>query len=800
MTAPRYQVGEAIGRGGMGVVHRGHDRLLGHDVALKFLRTDDPGATARLFREARAQARVRHDGLCRVHDVGQLDGHAFIAMQLVPGPSLRELGPSLAVRERARVVRDVAVAVHAAHRVGLIHRDLKPSNVLCVTGDGGRVRPVVIDFGLARALDDSTITRAGQVMGTPAYMAPEQALGRTGEIDRRTDVYALGATLYELCAGAPPFTGADHHRVLDDVIGRPPAPLRPRHRDVPADLEAIALRCLRKDPAERYDSARAVAEDLDRFLAGEPIAARQGTIGWRLRQATRRGRGWIALVGLIAIAAVVAAVVVRRSGGWQRRERIAALVRDGEGALTRARAARAELARDTAAALAAFDGGDRVAGEARWTSARARLPAIDDAYERAGRAFEAALDAGRGGARVRAALAATLVERVTWAEERGRPTEREILRRRLEIHDPGGAVAGQLDEPATVTLTTRPAAAEVAVAPYLADSQGKLVEGPAEPRGGARVLRVPPGSWLLVLTAPGAATVRYPIRVERGEQRTIVVELPAATAVPAGFVPVPAGRFLVGSDDEDRRRVFEAAPLHAIETGGYLIARDETTVGDWLGFLDAAPADERARRTPGADRPDGDAVALTRLGPGRWRYTFRPSAGRSYQAVTGEPLRYPRRRLRIEQDWTRFPVTGVSGDDARAYLAWLDATGRVPGARLCTAREWERAARGADEREYPAGHRLDPDDANIDSTYDRDDWGPDQVGSHPGSRSPFGVDDLAGNAMELVAPADPRDPGAATRGGGYNFNAGMSDVLNPNAFGAGARDTSVGLRVCAPWP
>ena len=248
-----------LGRGGMGVVHRGRDRLLGRDVALKFLRVDDPDALARVGREARAQARVQHEGLCRVYDVGQLDGHAFIAMQLVAGASLRAVAPSLPLRERVRVLRDVAVAMHVAHRVGVIHRDLKPSNILCPRDDDGRVRPVVIDFGLARALDTASVTNRGQVVGTPAYMAPEQARGASAELDRRTDVYGLGATLYELCAGVPPFTGRDHQEILDDVRRREPPPLRRHHPAVSADLEAIVQRCLRKDPSARYPSARARA-------------------------------------------------------------------------------------------------------------------------------------------------------------------------------------------------------------------------------------------------------------------------------------------------------------------------------------------------------------------------------------------------------------------------------------------------------------------------------------------------------------------------------------------------------------
>lgn len=295
----QYDLLEVLGQGGMGVVLRAVDRRLGRQVALKLLSGGGPGAVERFQREARAQARVDHEGVCRVYEVGELQGRPYIAMQLIDGKPLDAFrGESL--EGRARLVRDVALAVQAAHALGIVHRDLKPSNVLVERRPDGALRPVVMDFGVARdgsLLADSSDT--GMVVGTPQFMAPEQARGE--RVDRRADVYALGAILYDLLVGTPPHSGASVAEVLLKVVREDPAAPRQRVAGIPADLDTVVCTCLARDPDRRYPSARALAEDLGRFLEGEPIAARaEGTLARWVRRA-KRNRALTALT----LAAVV---------------------------------------------------------------------------------------------------------------------------------------------------------------------------------------------------------------------------------------------------------------------------------------------------------------------------------------------------------------------------------------------------------------------------------------------------------------------------------------------------------------
>jgi formylglycine-generating enzyme required for sulfatase activity len=239
-------------------------------------------------------------------------------------------------------------------------------------------------------------------------------------------------------------------------------------------------------------------------------------------------------------------------------------------------------------------------------------------------------------------------------------------------------------------------------------------------------------------------------------------------------------------------------PIHPRTTAGYLIAAHETTFEDWIAFLDSLPAAERAKRLPRVgDVGTRGALAMTREASGKWRVTLQPGS-RSLSARQGETIVYPGRRTAASQDWLQFPVGGIAFEDAIAFTAWLARTGRVPRARLCDEVEWERAARGADERQFPHGDTLDPEDANIDQTYGKEPlaFGPDTVGLHPASRSPFGADDMAGNVWEWVTSAlQPGQSGA--RGGCFYQDRNSSRSENRETPEATYRDLMVGMRVCA---
>jgi eukaryotic-like serine/threonine-protein kinase len=304
----RYQPIRFLGQGGMGMVFLARDARLHRNVAIKFVRGDDPASVPRFITEARAQARVSHERVCKVYEVGEIQGQVFIAMQYIDGEPLSVLGSQIAFEQKARILRDVALGVHEAHRQGIVHRDLKPANIMVERTEDGELRPHVMDFGLARTLQGGA-TETGTVLGTPHYMSPEQARGEVTRLDRRSDVYSLGATLYALLTGQPPISGSNALEVLSRIATEEPVSPRALDRDIPMDLESIALKCLEKDRSARYDSARALADDLERFLSGDPVQARVSGRWYRLRKRLAKHRRAVA-------ATVVAAALLIAALGW----------------------------------------------------------------------------------------------------------------------------------------------------------------------------------------------------------------------------------------------------------------------------------------------------------------------------------------------------------------------------------------------------------------------------------------------------------------------------------------------------
>ena len=315
-VVPRYEVLGELGRGGMGVVYKARHLALKRLVALKVIRgaaQATPDEIARFRVEAEAVARLQHPNIVQIHEVGEQAGTPFCVLEFVDGGSLAQKmsGKPFAACEAARLAETLARAMHYAHHEGkILHRDLKPANVL-LTAAG---EPKITDFGLAKQLDDdSGQTRTGQVMGTPSYMAPEQAAGDLSSIGPRTDVYALGAILYELLTGRPPFRGPNVAATLQQVQGQQPTPptkLAPR---TPRDLETICLKCLRKAPAERYGSALQLAQELERFRGGEPILARPEGVFRKAARGLRRR--WPLAAGALTLAAALAVAWLAFTGG-----------------------------------------------------------------------------------------------------------------------------------------------------------------------------------------------------------------------------------------------------------------------------------------------------------------------------------------------------------------------------------------------------------------------------------------------------------------------------------------------------
>jgi hypothetical protein len=334
VRVPGYEVLGELGRGGMGVVYKARQVGLGRIVSLKMILTGGLAAPAELARfqsEAMAIARLRHPNIVQIHEVGEYQGKPFFSLEFCDGGSLdKELaGNPLPAQAAAALVQPLARAMQAAHEAHVVHRDLKPANVLLAAygfAQEGSAKPQaaewvpkITDFGLAKKLDEAGQTQTGAIMGTPSYMAPEQAEARK-DIGPAADVYALGAILYECLTGRPPFRAATALDTILQVLEEEPVPPRRLNAQVPLDLETITLKCLEKEPS-RYASSLALADDLGRFLVGEPVCARPvGMIerGWRW---ARRNPAVAGLTTAVALALLAGTLVASLLAAWALGER-----------------------------------------------------------------------------------------------------------------------------------------------------------------------------------------------------------------------------------------------------------------------------------------------------------------------------------------------------------------------------------------------------------------------------------------------------------------------------------------------
>ncbi len=332
---PGYEILGMLGRGGMGVVYKGLQCRACRLVALKMVRSDaalQPEQFERFRVEAQAVARLHHPNVVQIYEVGEVDGRPYFSLELLEGGTLREklTAAMMAPRPAAELLVVLTRAIEAAHGAGIIHRDLKPTNVLF----DAQGTPKIVDFGLAKWLEsEEGQTLTGQVVGTPSYMSPEQARGDNRAVGRTADIYALGAILYEMLTGRPPFKGTSQQETINMVASQDPiAPSRFRQK-VPRDLETICLKCLEKDPARRYQTASGLADDLERYLSGMPVRARRTPVWERAAKWARRrpATTTLAAVGLIvALTLASAAERDHRRLGTRRREALFELERGRE--------------------------------------------------------------------------------------------------------------------------------------------------------------------------------------------------------------------------------------------------------------------------------------------------------------------------------------------------------------------------------------------------------------------------------------------------------------------------------------
>ncbi|MBM4292292.1 MAG: hypothetical protein FJ138_13355 [Deltaproteobacteria bacterium] len=707
----RHRVGAELARGGVGRVARSWDRQLLRPQVIKALNL---GAAApekvrlNFIREAQITAQLEHPNIVPVHDLGLMpNGEVYFTMKRVRGHTLKEVvrglrhGDALTLKDFPRVrlmelFKGVCQAVAFAHSRGVLHRDLKPSNVM--VGDFGEV--LVVDWGVAYVFRGPGVRQPIQaplgggvgrssVVGTPAYMSPEQARGDTARIDVRSDVYSLGAILYELLTHRPPFRGRDSDRILQQVISEPVVPPREMRADlqVPSALNDITLRCLAKDPKDRYQRAEELLEVVSDYLT------RLEDLDRRLRLAQRGAEEG-----------------EERARAFAERRRAA---REAE-----ARLLEAEWGTPADAPLEA-----RARVRALRDDARAAARAAEEALGEAERALLGALSFYREHRESRAALAH--LYSVALSDAEGRRDEREAARLRaaLQLHQAGG-YEGQLSAEGRlfVRAAGAGAAAEVRGARLVARG-GRLEEEGEELWGRVPLNRSAPTGRLLVrMSAPGCVEARFPLRL--GAQALVDIEAPLYSheQVGAGFCYVPPGPVTLGGDPE----CATARGEREVSLRPFALSARLVTCEEYLEFLQSLwrldPTDAK-RRSP------RHLALRVRL----WQYSDE----------AGFSLPEPNRLTPWRPDW---PVFGVSLEDARAFCAWETARGGVR-VRLPTEDEWEKAARGLDRRAFPWGDDFDPSLCHC--ALSAGGGAPREVGGVEGDSSPYGVRDMGGLVREL---------------------------------------------------
>ena len=816
-TAQRYHLMSSIGRGGAGEVHRALDRSLNRIVALKTLQprlASDAVMIRRFIHEAQVVSQLQHPAIVPIHDLGQLkDGRWFITMKEIKGRNLRELisiihmpgtadGATWTVRRLIGVFRMVCEAVGFAHSRGVIHRDLKPDNVM--VGSFGEV--LVVDWGLAKiwrggpdtvqrmavasavletipdnslpvspsppvrssmqAMSGEFATQHGAVVGTPAYMSPEQARGESDRLGPWSDLWALGALLFAILYGRSPYRGSGTQSVVDQVVAGPPEP--PDGARAPEGLEAIWRGCMTPNIDERPAEAADVVRRLDAWLEGS--------------EARERALSHLA----------------------RARDRLPELA----AARARHRQAR-ERARAALVSLRPSD--DQATKESAW-ALEERAEALEDTvqglYHAVAETAQLALARAPDLPEARALLADLFRERAETAEAAGDVKGAREYHAAIRTYD-DGQHAAFLRAEGTFELDTQPQGARVRIHRY-AQRGRRLIPEKFGTVSGTPVwdAPLPLGSYLLEIRARGHLPLRYPVHITRdqswscrppGETRMHKLVLPKRTEPLGDAVPVPGGWFVAGGD----RKAVGALPHQRLWVASFCIARLPTTNSAYLHYLNSLATsgrmDEARARLPCLRREPRQPpapIAIWNPEEQQWRL---PSA-------VGDMAISP-----------RAPVIGVSWEDAVAYCRWLSTLTGAPW-RLPGELEWEKAARGVDGRAFPWGDYSDPAFHCMQDSHLPQPGPPAETFGV--DCSPYGVQGMAGGVMEwcaeihrpqgpvrrgsrvltpspqmLAVPPGPT-PRRSARGGAWDQPARSGRAASRHAFSAKHRAANLGFRVC----
>lgn len=713
---PRYEPVETLGRGGMGKVVAALDREIGRIVALKTMQKPDPDRpmVRRFLQEARITAQLEHPNIVPVYDLGALgDGQPFYTMRVVKKQSLGDVLDRPALREQWPMVRllgafvQVCRALAYAHARGVLHGDIKPDNILL--GDFGEV--YLADWGLAKVHRDSVVRQqlkgsqpppafGSPTGGTPGYLAPEVALGAWSDVDQRSDLFALGVILYEILTGKHPFGFAGDAHALVSAYEKGATPPRQIAPSCPLLLEDLCLQLMARSPGDRPKSADVVAERVEDFLEGAKEKERRREEALRLcDEAAEPVRRYQELEAEQRQLGGVAREVAKEIPSWESVEK----------------------------KRAAWRLEDRVA-EADREAALALAQAIE-LYTKALGYDSECRPAHKG-------LAELYWSRALSAEAERRPAS-QIYYEALVLEHDDGHFASLIRADARLSLSSNPSGAQVFAQRYT--EQDRVLTPGAERFLGRTPfsdVRLDPGSYLIVLKAPGYRDVRYPLSLGRGSRHDGRVTLYRDEELGPGFVYVPGGAVTLGGDPD----AIDPIPRQDVAVADFAIAEYPVTMREYCEFLDDLTREDldlALRRAP-HDMRGSEGMVVRRGQNGRWEPL-------TEGIIEGEARKmFPPEEGHL---W-RLPVALVDWYDARAYCRWLSAKLGAP-IRLPTEVEWEKAARGADGRFFPWGDRFD---ATFCKMRDSRPFmqQPEPVGTFTKDVSPYGVRDMAGGTREWV--------------------------------------------------
>ena len=732
--SPRFEIQGEIARGAMGRILAAWDLHLGRSVAIKLLRRSAPRDLdlVRFLEEAQVTGQLQHPSIMPVYELGRLGDEVAFVMRRVEGRSLKAVIAALqrdveeARRQFSRmrllgVFHQLCLAVALAHKRGVVHRDLKPSNVM--VGDFGEV--ILLDWGLCkivggqtrstRSTSDRWRTVHGQIIGTPAYMAPEQAMGQIDQVDERTDVYGLGAILYHLLTLQPPFAGRTNREIVRRVLSETVIPLTTRapDRGIPAALEKICMRCLERDQADRYNNGREVADAVEAYLE-EPA-----------QQPESRNVDGLVRQGMAAVS--------RRQSLFED----AALARD------ELQTVMAEVAPDDPPSVK----------KAAW-EAESRLERLEHEIGEAFAEAIAALTQAAALAPDRAEAARQLCDlyyvRHERAANRGDNTGAAYYRRMVAEYD-DGRFATFLAKTGNLHIEVDPLDANVWLWHFAEQDRRMVASSPRDlQRPPIKLDRFLGGVFQITAKSPGYEILTTTVVVTAGQSTRVRLRMLPEGKLPPGFVHIPAGTFRYGAD---------AGPLsmHSEQAlPDYLVSKTSVTVRAYLAYIRAltkrSPEEARNRvpRTHDGRRPlwaTDDAGVYQLPGP---------------EHESGE--------------WVpEMPVVGISALDAAAYCQWLSEVEGVR-IRLPSEEEWEKAARGTEGRRFPWGNHWEATYTAGPETTDET-W-PPPVGSVPADCSVFGTYDMAGGTREWTSTVDPAGAArVVVRGGSFLYGGEGSRPL-----------------------